>query len=262
MTETLGADTPVFRCEDLVKSFGGVAAVDDVSISVEAGEWISIIGPNGAGKTSLLNLLNGFYKPDEGKVFLYGSDITSWKAAKRARNGLGRTFQGTELFDEFNVIENVMTIRGVMNRPKLLSAILYFGPFGARTEVSNLDETEKIIKELELWEYRHEHVANLPLGVRRRVDLARALALEADVLLLDEIMSGLTFEEKYDVYRLLADINEERGITLVMIEHDLEVVTDVSDRMIVMHQGKVLATGTPDEVTTDPEVERIYTAVE
>lgn len=251
----------ILGCANITRRFGAVTAVDNVSIGIERGEWVSIVGPNGAGKTTLLNVVNGFYAPDEGQVFLDGVDVTGLASHKRARRGLGRTFQGLELFDGEDVIENVMTVRAVHERPNLLAAMLYYGP-GRRREAENMRRVEEIIDYLELWEHRHAKIEALPLGIRRRVDLARALALEPDVLLLDEAMSGLTFDEKYDMVRFLTDLHEEEELTLVMIEHDLEVVTDVSDRMVVLQKGAVLARGPPDAVANDPEVERVYTGEE
>lgn len=252
----------VIGCRNVTKTFGAVTAVDDVTIGVEHGEWVSIVGPNGAGKTTLLNVLNGFYTPDTGgEVYLNGEDITDLPEHKRARRGLGRTFQGLELFESEDVIENVMTVRAVHERPNLLEALLFYGP-GRSIEARNMRRVEEILDYLELWEYRHATISALPLGVRRRVDLARSLALEPDVLLLDEAMSGLTFDEKYDMVRFLTDLHEQEGLTLVMIEHDLEVVTDVSDRMIVLQEGGLLARGPPDAVAADPEVARVYTGVD
>ena len=251
----------VVGCEGLIKSFGSLRAVDLVDLAVQEGEWLSIVGPNGAGKTTLLNLLNGFYEADDGSVFLNGETVTDQRAYKRARRGLARTFQGQELFEEETVLENILTMLAVQNRPNLLSAMLYYRS-GNRVEAGNERRAEEIIDYLELWEHRHTPVASLPLGSRRRVDLARAMALEPDVLLLDEVMSGLTFDEKYDMVRFIADLNEERGLTVVMIEHDLEVVTDVSDRMVVMHEGGVIARGPPEPVAAEPEVARVYTGVD
>lgn len=265
---SLRSGTPVapeeaaIGCQNVTKTFGNVTAVDDVDLGVQHGEWLSIVGPNGAGKTTLLNVLNGFYTPDPGgDVFLGGEDITGTPEHYRARAGLGRTFQGLELFEEEDVLENVMTVRAVKQRPNLLSALLFYST-GRRTEAENMRRVEEIIDYLELWEYRHSTIAGLPLGVRRRVDLARSLALEPDVLLLDEAMSGLTFDEKYDMIRFLTDLHEQEELTLVMIEHDLEVVTAVSDRMVVMQKGGVLARGPPDAITDDPEVARVYTGVD
>lgn len=255
-------DDAAIGCRNITKTFGSVVAVDDVDLAVQEGEWLSIVGPNGAGKTTLLNILNGFYAPDGGgEVYLNGEDVTGTPEHYRARAGLGRTFQGLELFEGEDVLENVMTVRAVKDRPNLLSAILFLGA-GRRTEAQNMRRVEEILDYLELWEYRHSTLAGLPLGVQRRVDLARSLALEPDVLLLDEAMSGLTFDEKYDMIRFLTDLHEQENLTLVMIEHDLEVVTAVSERMIVMQKGGVLARGPPDAVTDDPEVARVYTGVD
>jgi len=259
----------VLGCRDVTKTFGAITAVDDVSIGIEAGEWISIVGPNGAGKTTLLNVLNGFYQPDSlGRddktpgIYLNGEDVTQDPSYKRARKGLGRTFQGLELFEEEDVIENVMTVRAVKSRPNIASALLFYVAGGRANEAANMRRVEEIIDYLELWEHRHSTIGSLPLGIQRRVDLARALALEPDVLLLDEAMSGLTFDEKYDMVRFLTDLHEQEELTIVMIEHDLEVVNDVSERMIVLHQGAVIARGEPENVVDDPEVQQIYTGVE
>jgi branched-chain amino acid transport system ATP-binding protein len=249
-------------CRDVTKTFGSITAVDDVELGIDQGEWVSIVGPNGAGKTTLLNILNGFYSPDPGgEVFLNGESVAGKPEHYRARKGLGRTFQGLELFENEDVLENVMTVRAVAERPNLLSALLFYGA-GRNVEAKNMRRVEEILDYLELWEYRHSKVSTLPLGVQRRVDLARSLALEPDVLLLDEAMSGLTFDEKYDMIRFLTDLHEEEDLTLVMIEHDLEVVTSVSERMIVMQKGAVIARGPPDVVTDDPEVARVYTGVD
>ncbi|MHB9286471.1 ABC transporter ATP-binding protein [Halobacteriales archaeon Cl-PHB] len=249
-------------CRNVTKTFGSITAVDEVDLGIDHGEWVSIVGPNGAGKTTLLNILNGFYTPDPGSdVYLDGENVVDKPEHYRARQGLGRTFQGLELFEEEDVLENVMTTRAVVNNPNLLSAMVFYG-FGRNVEAANMRRVEEIIDYLELWEYRHSTVSTLPLGVQRRVDLARSLALEPDVLLLDEAMSGLTFDEKYDMIRFLTDLHEEEDLTLVMIEHDLEVVTSVSERMIVMQKGGVIARGPPGEVTDDPEVARVYTGVD
>ncbi|ERG88776.1 MAG: ABC-type branched-chain amino acid transport system, ATPase component [halophilic archaeon J07HX5] len=254
-------------CRAVTRTFGAITAVDTVSIGIDDGEWVSIVGPNGAGKTTLLNVLNGFYDPDQtadpqsGRIFLNGTDVTDAPTYRRARQGLGRTFQGLELYEEEDVIENVMAIRAVHDRPGLVSSLTYLGP-GRQLEAESMRRVEEIIDYLELWEYRHSTVESLPLGIQRRVDLARTLALEPDVLLLDEAMSGLTSDEKYDMFRFLADLHEQEGLTMVMIEHDLEVVTDVSGRMIVLHQGGVIARGDPDAVVADSEVRRIYTGVD
>ena len=250
------------RVENLHKSFGTEQVLDGITLDIPDRSFFSVVAPTGAGKTTLLNVLNGFYEPDSGgEVYLKGEDVTTLPEHRRARRGLGRTFQGLELFESEDVIENVKTVRAVHERPNLFEALVYLGP-GAAKEAESTRHVEEIIDYLELWEYRHARIASLPLGIRRRVDLARSLALDPDVLLLDEAMSGLTFDEKYDMVRLLTDLHEQEGLTLVMIEHDLEVVTEVSDRMIVMQEGGGIARGPPRAVTDDPEVARVYTGVE
>lgn len=257
-TPRVPPEDALIGCRNVTKTFGAVVAVDNVSIGIEAGEWVSIVGPNGAGKTSLLNVINGFYDPDgDGRIFHRGDDITGLKSHNRARRGIARTFQGVELFHG-DLLENVMTIRAVKNRPNLLESLIYLGP-ARRIEEENMRKAEEIIDYLELWQYRNSNISALPLGIQRRIDLARALALEPDVILLDEAVSGLTYDEKYDMIRFLTDLYEEEGMTLIMIEHDLEVVTEVSDRMIVLDQGAVIARGPPEDVTADPEVARVYT---
>lgn len=254
-------DKSILGCENVTKRFGATTAVDDVSFGVSPGEWISIIGPNGAGKTTLLNTLSGFHTPDgDGQIYFQGDDITNTKSYTRARKGLGRTFQGLELFEEEDTIENLMTIQGIQSDYSLLESLLYYLN-AKQKEAQNLEKVEDIIDFLELWQYRHKKIAGLPIGIRRRIDLGRALTLNPDVLMLDESMSGLTFDEKYDIARLLNELNVNQGITMIMIEHDLEVVMDVSDRIIVLQNGRVLARGPPEKVVNDAEVSRVYTGV-
>lgn len=253
--------TEFLACEGLTKSFADVTAIDNVSLSIEAGEWVSIVGPNGAGKTTLLNLFNGFYSPTTGSILLHGEDITNLSPYKRARRGIGRTFQGLELDPNASVMENILAVQGVKNHPNPLTSMVFYGP-GQSTEVNNIKRVEQIIAYLELWEYRNTPIKMCPVGVRRGVDLARSLVLNPDVILLDELTSGLTFEETYDIFRFIVDIWEEHDMTIVMIEHDLEVVTAYSDRLVVLSQGSVLASGDPDEVVDHPEVIEVYTGVE
>lgn len=248
----------VLESEGLTLSYGSVLAVDDVSFSVNSNEWISIVGPNGAGKTSLLNLLNGFNEPDEGRLYLRGEDITLLPPWQRARRGLGRTFQQGELFEEEDAIENMLTIRGVSNSLSVLEALLWFGP-GRRKEAENSRYVEEMVDYLELWEHRHEPVGSLPLGIQKRISLGRTLMLDPDVVLLDEIMSGLTFDEKYDMVRFLSDIWEQEDLTILMIEHDLEVVTSVSERIIALNEGQIIADGHPETVAADSHVKEVYT---
>jgi len=261
--ETVGASDRttgehVIATENVTKRYGKVVAVDDVSIAVDSGEWVSLVGPNGAGKTTLLNVLNGFRRPNEGRVYYKGEDVTDLAAYQRARRGLGRTFQGIELFHG-DLVDNMMSVRDINHSNPIRDFLLYW-PYGRRTESQNMADVEEIIDFLELWEYRHAETDALPLGIQRRIDLARALTLDPEILLLDEPMSGLSFDEKYDIIRFLEELSKD-GMTILMIEHDLEVVTEVSDRMIVMNEGGVLAEGTPAEVTEIPAVAEVYTGV-
>ncbi len=246
--------------QNLFLAFGKVTAVNDVSLKVKAGELVSIIGPNGAGKTSLLNCINGFYKPQSGKILLDGRDVTKVPMHVRARMGIARTFQNVQLYLHETVLENVRAAYAAYTRYdpiSLLKSMLWLGP-AAREEEKIFESAEEIIDYLEMWEYRNRVVAHLPLGLKRRVELARALALNPKVLLLDEPMSGLTFDEKYDMVRFILDLNEEKGITVLLIEHDLKVVMEVAPRVVVMHQGMVIADGPPLEVAAAPKVIEAY----
>ena len=246
--------------QSLVLAFGKVTAVNNVSLKVKAGELVSIIGPNGAGKTSLLNCINGFYRPQSGKILLDGRDVTKVPMHVRARMGIARTFQNVQLYLHETVLENVRAAYAAYARYdpiSLLKSMLWLGP-AAREEEKVFESAEEIIDYLEMWEYRNRVVAHLPLGLKRRVELARALALNPKVLLLDEPMSGLTFDEKYDMVRFILDLNEEKGITVLLIEHDLKVVMEVTPRVVVMHQGMVIADGPPLEVAATPKVIEAY----
>ena len=246
--------------QNLFLTFGKVTAVNNVSLKVKAGEFVSIIGPNGAGKTSLLNCINGFYRPQSGKILLDGRDVTKVPMHVRARMGIARTFQNVQLYLHETVLENVRAAYAAYARydpVSLLKSVLWLGP-ASREEEKVFESAEEIIDYLEMWEYRNRVVAHLPLGLKRRVELARALALNPKLLLLDEPMSGLTFDEKYDMVRFVLDLNEEKGITVLLIEHDLKVVMEVAPRVVVMHQGMVIADGPPLEVAAAPKVIEAY----
>jgi branched-chain amino acid transport system ATP-binding protein len=246
--------------QNLFLAFGKVTAVNNVSLKVKAGEFVSIIGPNGAGKTSLLNCINGFYRPQSGRILLDGRDVTKVPMHVRARLGIARTFQNVQLYLHETVLENVRAAYAAYARYdpiSLLKSMLWLGP-AAREEEKVFESAEEIIDYLEMWEYRNRVVAHLPLGLKRRVELARALALNPKALLLDEPMSGLTFDEKYDMVRFVLDLNEEKGITVLLIEHDLKVVMEVAPRVVVMHQGMVIADGPPLEVAAAPKVIEAY----
>jgi len=255
------AGSEILSCENVTKEFAGVRAVDEVSFRIEAGEWVSIVGPNGAGKTTLLNLINGFYTPTAGSVSFQDENITDLKPYRLARQGMGRTFQGLELDPDATVMDNILAIQSVKNHPNFLAALFYYG-LGVRSEVENIERVEEIIDYLELWEYRNVLIKSTPVGVRRRVDLARSLVLNPSLILLDELTSGLTFEETYDMIRFIADLCEKHGLSIVMIEHDLEVVSALSDRLIVLNEGAILAEGPPEEVMENPEVVEVYTGVD
>ncbi|WP_119422786.1 ABC transporter ATP-binding protein [Desertibaculum subflavum] len=243
--------------ENVGKSFGGVRAVEDVSCVAEKGKVLSIIGPNGAGKTSLLNMISGFYKPDHGRITLDGRDITSYAPNRVAALGIARTFQNIALFRGMTVLDNLMLGRHVRMRYGVLSAFLYWGR-AQREEVEHRERVEDIIEFLKLQDLRKQPTGALAYGLQKRVELGRALALDPQVLLLDEPMGGMNQEEKEDMARYILDVSEERGTTIILIEHDMGVVMDISDRVVVLDRGRRIAEGTPDEVQRDPEVIKAY----
>ncbi|MEB3861793.1 MAG: ABC transporter ATP-binding protein [Desulfurococcales archaeon] len=245
------------RTEHILVEFGGIRAVDDVSISVRRGEILGIIGPNGAGKTSLLNVISGFYKPKHGRVYYKGRDITRLPPHERVKLGISRTFQHSELFMGMNVIENIMVGLHPWARGNPLTYALWT-PGVVEWEEWARERAEHVIDLLDLHEYRYHIVGSLPPGVQKRVDLARALAQEPEVVFMDEPMAGLTREEKEDLVRAIIEVYETRGVTFVLVEHDLEVVTDICDRLVVMDFGKVIAEGPPEEVVNNPLVVKAY----
>jgi len=258
------------RIENLSLSFGGVKALIDVSLDIRDNEILAIIGPNGAGKTCLLNCINGFYKPQKGVIYFEGQRITRIRPDKAARLGLARTFQNIELFTGLSSLDNIMAARHVLMKHNFLSSALYFG-WAHREEIKHRRTVEDIIDFLEIEPIRKKVVGMLPYGMRKRVELGRALAIEPKVLLLDEPMAGMNLEEKEDIARFIIDIFEGQGTTypespvlrdgvncIVLVEHDMGVVMDIADRIVVLDFGQKIAEGTPAEVRTNPEVIAAY----
>ena len=250
-------DGLVLEARDLNLSFGAVEALKQVSIRVRQGEIHAIIGPNGAGKSSLLNCLSGFYRPQTGAVVFLGGDVTHLAPHRRAAIGIGRTFQGIQVYPSMTARENILT--GFHNRMRagLLDALVWWGR-GRREEEAFATKAEEIIGFLELEELRHATVGDLSYGLRKRVDLGRAIALDPKVLIMDEPMAGTNPEEKGDLARYILDIRDARGTPVVLVEHDMEVVMDISDTVTVIDFGRVIAVGTPAEVRRDPVVIAAY----
>ena len=247
----------VLSVRDTSKHFGGVVAVNKVSVDIQRGEIISIIGPNGAGKTTLLNMVSGFYHPDRGSITLRGQDITHFSPSRIATFGIARTFQNIALFQGMTVLDNIMLGRHVHMRTGALAAIIRFGP-AMREEVRNRRVVEDIIEFLEIEPLRKRPVGALAYGLQKRVELGRALAAEPEILLLDEPMGGMNLEEKEDMVRFIIDVNEELGTTIVLIEHDMGVVMDISERVVVLDLGEKIADGRPDEIKENPDVIKAY----
>ena len=237
--------------------FGGLTALDDVSFDVGRGELLALIGPNGAGKTSIFNCINQVYRPQRGSIRLDGTELVGRRPPATARAGVARTFQNVALFPNLSVIDNVMVGRHHLMRTGLLSAALWWGR--ARSEeVAHRRRCEEIVDLLELNRYRHVPVGVLPYGVQKRVELGRALAMEPKLLLLDEPVAGMNLEETEDMVRCLLDVGDALDLSTVLIAHDTRLVMDVSDRVLVLDFGRVLALGTPAEVQSDPAVLRAY----
>ena len=250
----------LMEMKNITLRFGGVVAIQDISFDVREGEIRAIIGPNGAGKSSMLNVISGFYHPQEGEVWYKGERRPAMKPYEVARLGVARTFQNIALFEGMSVLDNVMTGRLTHMHAGIGAQALWWGT-ARDEEIANRRKVEEVIDFLEIQHIRKTPVGTLPYGLKKRVELARALAAQPSILLLDEPMAGLNVEEKEDMSRFILDVNDEFGTTIALIEHDMGVVMDISDRVVVMDYGKKIGDGTPEEVRSNQDVIDAYLGV-
>src|SRR5512137_427023 len=243
--------------EHLTLRFGGITAVGDVDLKVSTGEFVSVIGPNGAGKTSLLNCITGYYKAQQGRILFNGKDISNLPAHRHIEHGIGRTFQNIELFPGMTVLSNLLLARHLHCRYGLAAAALFSGKAKSE-EIRQRRLIEEIIDFLEIQSIRKKLVGSLPYGMRKRVELGRALALEPKLLVLDEPFAGMNLEEKEDMVRFLLELSETWGQTMILVEHDMSIVMSISSRIMVLNFGEKLAEGTPGEIQGNPDVIRAY----
>jgi branched-chain amino acid transport system ATP-binding protein len=250
----------LLRAEGISLAFGGVKALTDISVEIRRHEILAIIGPNGAGKTSMLNVINGFYHPQHGTITFKGETRRQMRPYEAAAQGIARTFQNVALFKGMTTLDNIMTGRLLRMHKNVLWQALYWGP-AEKEELAHRAIVEKIIDFLEIQAIRKVPVGRLPYGLQKRVELARALAMEPELLLLDEPMAGMNVEEKEDMCRFILDVNDEFGTTIALIEHDMGVVMDISDRVVVLDYGRKIADGSPDAVRGDQLVIDAYLGV-
>jgi branched-chain amino acid transport system ATP-binding protein len=260
MSTVRSTGAAVLELDNISLSFGGVKALTAVSLDVREREIRAIIGPNGAGKSSMLNVINGVYHPQQGTITFRGEVRRDMNAHQAAAQGIARTFQNIALFKGMSVLDNIMTGRNLKMHATFIEQAIYFGR-ARREELDNRRKVEEVIDFLEIQHIRKTPVGKLPYGLQKRVELARALAAEPTLLLLDEPMAGMNVEEKQDMCRFVLDVNEQYGTTIVLIEHDMGVVMDISDRVAVLDYGKKIGDGTPDEVRTDKAVIAAYLGV-
>lgn len=250
-------DQKLLEVNDITLRFGGVTAIDNVSFDVRPDELFAIIGPNGAGKTSIFNTISQVYRPQEGTILFEGESIMGTRPDKVAELGIARTFQNIELFPQMNVVDNLLTGRHIRMNGSILDGALWFGK-AKKEELENRRKVEDIIDFLEIEQWRKHPVALLPYGFQKRVELGRALAMEPKLLLLDEPVAGMNLEETEDMARFILDIKSELDIPMIMVEHDMGLVMDIADRVMVLDFGQRIAMGTPDEVQANPDVIAAY----
>ena len=253
-----GPAGPLLEVDGLTLAFGGVRALGGVGFAVQPGSITAVIGPNGAGKTSLFNTISGFYRPSAGRIRFRGQDITDLPAPKRAALGLGRSFQNIALFRGMTVLDNIKLGRHAHMKTNVLDALFYKGRARREEALLRADIEERIIDFLEIDHIRHASVAALPYGLQKRVEMARALAMQPQILMLDEPVAGMNREETEDMARFILDVRAEWGVTVLMVEHDMGLVMDLSDHVVVLNFGEVIAQGAPAEVQRNPEVVRAY----